>query len=58
MPNQVDALLKQLLSEKKYIPIQKAIIKKTPLIDYTLLLVLLIFLLGIEWFTRKYNGML
>jgi hypothetical protein len=58
MPNQVDALVKQLLEEKKYIPIQKAIIKKIPLIDFKLLLALLVFLLGLEWFVRKYNGML
>ena len=58
MPNQVDALVKQLLAEKKYIPIQKAIIKKIPLIDFKLLLGLIVFLLGLEWFVRKYNGML
>ena len=58
MPNQVDSLIKQLLEEKKYIPIQKAIIKKIPLIDFKLLLALLVFLLGLEWFVRKYNEML
>lgn len=58
MPNQVDLLVKKLLEEKKYIPIQKAITKKTPLIDYKILLAILVFLLGIEWFVRKYNGML
>ena len=58
MPNQVDLLVKKLLEEKKYIPIQKAITKKTPLIDYKILLAILFFLLGLEWFVRKYNGML
>ena len=58
MPNQVDLLVKKLLEEKKYIPIQKAITKKTPLIDYKILLAILVMLLGIEWFVRKYNGML
>ena len=58
MPNQVDLLVKKLLEEKKYIPIQKAITKKSPLIDYKILLAILVMLLGIEWFVRKYNGML
>ena len=58
MPNQMDLLVKKLLEEKKYIPIQKAITKKTPLIDYKILLAILVMLLGIEWFVRKYNGML
>ena len=58
MPNQVDLLVKKLLEEKKYLPIQKAITKKSPLIDYKILLAILVMLLGIEWFVRKYNGML
>ena len=56
-PNQMENLLKSLLEDEKYIPIQKETIKKTPLIDWIWLLVLAIFALSIEWFVRKYNGL-
>jgi hypothetical protein len=57
-PNQMDKLIKNLLENENYIPVQKAIIKKSPLIDWIWLLVLAIIALAIEWFTRKYNGLL
>jgi hypothetical protein len=58
MPNQVDRLIKTLLEDKSYTATQKEVTQKTPLIDWTLLLVLLAVLLASEWFVRKYNGML
>jgi hypothetical protein len=57
-PNQVDALIKTLLENENYKAIQKEIIAKTPLIDWTLLLVLIAISLASEWFIRKHNGML
>lgn len=57
-PNQVDILLDKLIANDDYLPIQKQVITKTPLIDWKALLVLLIVLLSFEWFVRKYNGML
>ena len=57
-PNQMDQLIKSLVENENYIPIQKTTIKKSPLIDWTWLLLLLIVSLAIEWFTRKYNGLL
>jgi len=57
-PNQMDKLIKNLLENENYIPVQKAIIKKSPLIDWIWLLVLAIIALATEWFTRKYNGLL
>ncbi len=57
-PNQIDLLIESLLDNKQYLPIQKEVIKKTPLIDWKLLLILICLFLSIEWFTRKYNGLL
>lgn len=57
-PDQTDQLIAELIKNEKYIPIQKETIKKSPLIDWKLLLVLIALTLSIEWFTRKYNGLL
>ena len=57
-PNQTDALIKSLLENEKYNPIQKSVVTKTPLIDWILLLILIALSLSAEWFIRKYNGML
>ncbi len=57
-PDQVDALIKVLLENENYKAVQKAIVKKTPLIDWIWLLVLIAISLASEWFIRKYNGML
>jgi hypothetical protein len=57
-PNQADALIKTLLDNESYKAIQKAIVKKTPLIDSMWLLILLSITLAAEWFIRKYNGLL
>jgi len=58
MPNQVDTLIKSLLDNTSYKAIEKAIVKKTPLIDWVWLLVLVALALAAEWFVRKYNGLL
>lgn len=58
MPNQVDGLVKALLENQDYKAIEKAIVRKTPLIDWVWLLILIAVALGSEWFIRKYNGML
>src|SRR5690606_21740472 len=57
-PNQVDALIKNLLEDENYKVIQKEIVTRTPLIDWVWLLILLVITLASEWFIRKYNGML
>ena len=57
-PNKVDALIKSLLENEDYKSVQKAIVKKTPLIDWIWLLILIAISLTSEWFIRKYNGML
>ncbi|UUC44631.1 hypothetical protein [Flavobacterium cerinum] len=57
-PNQVDALIKALAENPQYIPVQKAVITQSPLIDWKGLLIILIVSLALEWFIRKYNGLL
>ncbi|CAM3853057.1 MULTISPECIES: hypothetical protein [Flavobacterium] len=56
--DQLEALITSLNQNTKYLPVQKEVIKKSPLIDWNWLLILICLLLSIEWFTRKYNGML
>ncbi|RKS02590.1 hypothetical protein [Flavobacterium sp. 102] len=58
LPNQIDALIKQLSEDESYKAIQKTIVKKSPLVDWVWLLVLLAISLAAEWFIRKYNGLL
>lgn len=58
LPNQTDILIKQLLADDSYKAIQKTLVKKSPLIDWIWLLVLIAISLGAEWFIRKYNGLL
>jgi hypothetical protein len=57
-PMQVDELIKTLLQNENYMAVQKSVIKKVPLIDSVLLLILILISLVSEWFIRKYNGML
>jgi hypothetical protein len=58
MPNQVSDLIKVLLEDESYKAMQKNNVTKTPLIDWIWLLVLIAITLSVEWFVRKYNGML
>lgn len=58
MPNQTDQLIKVLVENPEYKAIEKEIIKKTPFIDWVWLLIFCAFCLSVEWFLRKYNGML
>lgn len=57
-PDKLDSLIKLLLENENYKAVQKAIITKTPLIDFVLLLILIAISLASEWFIRKYNGLL
>lgn len=57
-PNQVDDLVKSLLENEDYKAVQKAITKKTPLVDWIWLLILIAISLASEWFIRKYHGLL
>ncbi|MFP9116006.1 hypothetical protein ACLI1A_18860 [Flavobacterium sp. RHBU_3] len=57
-PATADALIKSLLDNDIYKATQKEVIKKSPLIDWVWLLVIVALSLAVEWFTRKYNGLL
>ena len=57
-PNQVAQLIEFLSENDAYKPIEKAVIKQTPLIEWIWLLILLAAALATEWFVRKYNGLL
>jgi hypothetical protein len=58
LANQVDDLVKQLLADESYKAVQKTLVKKSPLIDWIWLLILIAISLATEWFVRKYNGLL
>ena len=57
-PNQIDKLIQKLLEKDTYLPVEKSLVKNSPLIDWIILLVILAVSLATEWFTRKYNGLL
>lgn len=58
LSNQTQKLIQNLLNDDSYKAIQKTVVKKSPLIDWKFILVLLVLLFGSEWFIRKYNGLL
>lgn len=58
MPNQVEALIELLKNNADYTAVEKEITTKEPLIDNILVLILMALFLAIEWFVRKYNGLL
>jgi hypothetical protein len=57
-PDQVNTLINSLLENDNYKAIEKNTITRSPLIDWSLLLILIVSLLATEWFVRKYNGLL
>ncbi|WP_254712953.1 VWA domain-containing protein [Polaribacter sp. NJDZ03] len=54
--DEVNKLKKALLADKSYYTTQKSIIKEENLIDWKWVLFIVISLLSIEWFIRKYYG--
>lgn len=56
--NNTKSLLNKLISNNSYKATQKEINKKSPLIDWVWLLLILAITLATEWFTRKYNGLM
>lgn len=47
-----------LLNDNRFVAIQKSVKKQMALIDWKYLLALIALSLGIEWFLRKYNGLI
>jgi hypothetical protein len=56
--NQLDELKEYLTTQQKFKPIQKSLEKKESLVNWWVLLCLIIVFLGIEWFSRKYHGLI
>jgi hypothetical protein len=54
--NPENTLIKNLIADTRFKSIQKVNFVKTPLINITWILGLLIIMLSLEWFIRKYNG--
>lgn len=57
-PSQIEKLIQKLLEKDTYLPVEKSLIKNSPLIDWLILLIILIISLASEWFIRKFNGLL
>jgi len=53
-----ESLISDLLSDNRFITIQKSNKNTIPLIDWKYLLILIALSLTIEWFLRKYNGLI
>jgi len=57
-PGQTDELLNNLTNANRFVPIQKSTKNVVSLIDFRIVLVIMAFALALEWFLRKYNGLL
>jgi hypothetical protein len=57
-PNQIEQLIQSLIASNEYVSIEKNTISKKPLIDSVWLLVLVALTLALEWFLRKFKGLL
>ncbi|NQX86805.1 MAG: DUF2304 domain-containing protein [Flavobacteriaceae bacterium] len=56
--NNYKGLSELLLNDSRFAIVQKSQINRVPLIDFKYVLALLILTLAIEWFLRKYNGLI
>tara|TARA_R110002050_G_scaffold16019_2_gene49097 strand:+ start:194890 stop:196902 length:2013 start_codon:yes stop_codon:yes gene_type:complete len=57
-PNEIMPLLEQLNSDNRFLPIQKGTENVVSLIDFKMLLGIIIAALSLEWFIRKFNGLI
>ena len=51
-------VINELLNDNRFTPIQKSSKNTIPLIDWKYLLAIIALSLGLEWFLRKYNGLI
>ncbi|MGB2526052.1 VWA domain-containing protein [Flagellimonas sp. SN16] len=56
--NNTEAMLEQLTTSQQYVPTQKSKENIVSLIDFRILLGLIVLTLALEWFIRKYNGLI
>ena len=57
-PEQYNLLIESLVTDEGFVPVQKSLNKVVSLIDFKIVLGLMVLTLAIEWFIRKYNGLL
>ena len=57
-PDQIDSLLTELSNNPVFLPTQRSEQNVVSLIDYKLLLAAIVLALAIEWFLRKYQGLI
>ncbi|UII79669.1 VWA domain-containing protein [Flagellimonas sp. CMM7] len=57
-PTDIDLLIKNLSSAEQYVPIQKSKQNVVSLIDFRVLLGIIVLTLSLEWFIRKFNGLI
>ncbi|WP_420601665.1 VWA domain-containing protein [Flagellimonas sp.] len=57
-PDDIDLLISDLSELEQYTPIQKSKQNVVSLIDFKVLLGLIVLALSLEWFIRKYNGLI
>jgi len=55
---EADALIESLLTNENYQNVERSEQKVVPLIDWKYLLALIVLALALEWFIRKYNGLI
>jgi hypothetical protein len=56
--NNAERIIDDLLNDNRFVPIQKSAKKTIPLIDWKYLLIIIALCLSLEWFLRKYNGLI
>ena len=57
-PSQIEELLTDLKENDAYVPTEKSTENIVSLIDFRMLLAIIVFAFGAEWFIRKYNGLI
>ncbi len=57
-PSELDSLTTQLSGSDRFAPTQKGTKNVVSLIDFRILMALIVALLAMEWFVRKYNGLI
>jgi len=57
-PSQIDELLQDLKENEAYVPTEKSTENIVSLIDVRILLAIIVLAFAVEWFIRKYNGLI
>ena len=57
-PSEMDSLMMKLSDSNRFAPTQKGTKNVVSLIDFRILMALIVAVLAIEWFIRKYNGLI